>query len=336
VVSHYYFDPGTGVADPIINLVVNILSFAAFIAFIVGVALVFEKANSQWWKALIPFYQEWTVKKIAKAPSSWYWTWLGTFVSSYILWAVFLVIMMVESVLFWRTPSNAAIITWVLIVLLAAGLLIASYIFHYLILHKFSKGFGRGGWFALGLLFLRPIFWLILALDKSVYRPDLIPNPAGTAVPVPGVGVQNAENNAALPGQNPFAYPNAGQPVYANAPGMPPAPVQYDHFGQPIQPPGQTTYPAQYTQQGYVQQGAQMAQPVQPQQFNAFGQPISTPTHPGYAAVSPATEPKRLSRLAIVGIILLILVPILACCVIMMFFSETAMLAPSYFESNLF
>ncbi len=49
-----------------------------------------------------------------------------------------------------------------------------------------SKSFGHGGGFAVGLIFLTPIFWLILAFGSSTYTgPAAAPGGAASAPPPP-------------------------------------------------------------------------------------------------------------------------------------------------------
>ncbi|AIO18800.1 hypothetical protein KQ51_00920 [Candidatus Izimaplasma bacterium HR1] len=47
---------------------------------------------------------------------------------------------------------------------------VVNVIFAFVLLFKIAENFGKGGGFALGLIFLSPIFWAILAFDDSVFQ----------------------------------------------------------------------------------------------------------------------------------------------------------------------
>lgn len=47
---------------------------------------------------------------------------------------------------------------------------IANVIFAFILIFKIAEKFGKGGGFALGMIFLAPIFWGILAFDDSTYQ----------------------------------------------------------------------------------------------------------------------------------------------------------------------
>jgi len=211
--------------------------YSVLIILLIGVALVFEKAGEKWWKALIPFYCEWTEAKLAGAPTSWYWILVASFVAGgFVSIVAFILFSIGEAVSSAGGSGTGAMVASLFVGFMGFVLFVPGYIFYGRILYKLSQRFGKGLGFALGLLFLAPIFWMILALDDSRYQADSL------------------------------------------ARGM--APQNYPGY-----------------QGGYQQGGYQNYQ--------------------HYPPVPSAQEaPKKLSRGAVVGFVLLILIPIFTCCVL--------------------
>ena len=118
---------------------------AVVVLYILAYWMIFRKAGEAGWKALIPFY--------------------GTYI---------------EYKLFW---NNRMFVLWLIMALIAASFRFVSgpgamaaqlayfgvSVMHILISVKMSCSFGHGVGYALGLIFLTPIFLLILAFDESVY-----------------------------------------------------------------------------------------------------------------------------------------------------------------------
>ncbi len=121
--------------------------FLVAIAVMVVVALwkIFEKSGEQGWKSLIPVYSSYLIYKIAWDRRAFWITMLLGLLSS-----VLMGIPMIG-------PALGVIGA------LLAGLL------EVVCTVKLAKAFEHGGWFALGLILLSPIFILILAFDKSEY-----------------------------------------------------------------------------------------------------------------------------------------------------------------------
>ncbi len=104
---------------------------------------IFTKAGEDGWKCLIPFYNQYV---------RFGFTWDTTY-----FWVV-LAIAVVGS-----------IITALEIPVIGSLLSIASAVINIISLHKLSKAFGHDVGFTLGLIFLNPIFILILAFGGSEY-----------------------------------------------------------------------------------------------------------------------------------------------------------------------
>lgn len=110
--------------------------------------MIFTKAGEAGWKALIPIYSSYLVYKIAWN-TAWFWLVLVSGIVSSFL----------------RTQSDNGPL-----MILGQGLIIATTVIGCINYYKLSKSFGHGIGFTLGLIFLNPIFLLILGLDSSGYE----------------------------------------------------------------------------------------------------------------------------------------------------------------------
>lgn len=111
---------------------------------------IFKKAGEKGWKALIPVYNSYIIYKI-----SW---------KTSMFW-IMLILDIVYAVL---AGINVSAQSGVLAFLMYA-VYIAVLVIGIISIHKLSKAFGHGVGFTLGLIFLSPIFILILAFGGSQY-----------------------------------------------------------------------------------------------------------------------------------------------------------------------
>ncbi len=132
---------GFGAAMSVYAIVVLVLLVLQIVAY----WKIFEKAGEQGWKSLIPIYSEYILYKIAWDAKP-IWILLGLFVLNLLLCWI---------------PVVGVILSFI-ISILAVVIEILLYV-------KLSKAFGHGGGFAAGLIFLSPIFILILGFDSSEY-----------------------------------------------------------------------------------------------------------------------------------------------------------------------
>ena len=131
---------------------------AAFLLISLAVALfmivvqwrLFKKAGDSGWKCLIPVYNIYTFYKLFWAPR-WFW----------ITFLLGLATTMTGAML---TPETA-----VLMSIVSCVAAIGSGIIGIVSCVKLSRSFGQGGAFAVGLIFLAPIFQAILAFGKFEY-----------------------------------------------------------------------------------------------------------------------------------------------------------------------
>lgn len=111
---------------------------------------IFKKAGEKGWKALIPVYNSYIIYKI-----SW---------KTSMFW-IMLILDIVYAVL---AGINVSAQSGVLAFLMYAVYIVVLVI-GIISIHKLSKAFGHGVGFTLGLIFLSPIFILILAFGGSQY-----------------------------------------------------------------------------------------------------------------------------------------------------------------------
>ena len=112
---------------------------------------IFTKAGEAGWKSIIPVYSDYISYKIAWQPSYF--------------WLVF-VLGIITSVANGRADPNGTNTTILLIVSLIRIILAIISILYCI---KLSRAFGHGIGFAIGLIFLQPIFMLILGFGNDPY-----------------------------------------------------------------------------------------------------------------------------------------------------------------------
>lgn len=112
---------------------------------------IFTKAGEAGWKSIIPVYSDYISYKIAWQPSYF--------------WLVF-VLGIITSVANGMADSNETNTTILLIVSLIRIILAIISILYCI---KLSRAFGHGIGFAIGLIFLQPIFMLILGFGNDPY-----------------------------------------------------------------------------------------------------------------------------------------------------------------------
>ena len=107
---------------------------------------IFTKAGQPGWKSIIPIYNQYTQFRISWKIPYMYWVWLVCMVAGVIL---------------------GSINGWIAYVGGAASL--AATIIGVIATVKLSKAYGHGVGFAIGLIFLGPIFMMILGFGSSQY-----------------------------------------------------------------------------------------------------------------------------------------------------------------------
>ena len=121
-----------------------------------------RKARDNPWKILIPFYGQYCLYRIASAGGVFWGTIVVSILSSVISNNVLLNIRRNTS--FMERPDT----TPLMIILIITGLIIL--IMQAYFAYKLAASFGKGKVFAIGLLFLFPIFGMILGCGNAVYN----------------------------------------------------------------------------------------------------------------------------------------------------------------------
>ena len=112
---------------------------------------IFQKAGEAGWKSIIPIYSGYVSYRIA-----W---------STGIFWLQLIVGFAANFVDNITTAENAGMA----MLLLLAALRVVLAVICILYCMKLAKAFGKGGGFAIGLIFLQPIFMLILGFGSAQY-----------------------------------------------------------------------------------------------------------------------------------------------------------------------
>lgn len=124
-----------------------VIGIIYYILMIIAQWKIFTKAGEKGWKSIIPFLNGYVLYKIAWKPMM-FWITLALSVVLSICSAI-------------QDSTVAMVISFIVsIAVLVIGIIQYS---------KLSKAFGHGVGFTLGLLFLNPIFMLILGLGSSQY-----------------------------------------------------------------------------------------------------------------------------------------------------------------------
>ena len=139
------------------------IAFAWWLLQIIANWRIFTKAGEDGWKSIIPIYGDYISYKIAWQPAYFWLT---------------LVLGIVSSCLQETLETNDSLMISMIIVLIKIILAIISIMYSV----KLARAFGRGTGFAIGLIFLQPIFMLILGFGDDRYISIYVKIP-GTYVP---------------------------------------------------------------------------------------------------------------------------------------------------------
>ena len=138
----------------------GIYLIVAFIWWLLQIAAnwrIFTKAGEAGWKSIIPVYSDYISYRIAWQPSYFWLTLILGIVASG-----------VSAAATSGDGTNTTILLVVSLIRLIMAIISIMYSF------KLAKAFGRGTGFALGLIFLQPIFLLILGFgNDSYYGPEI-------------------------------------------------------------------------------------------------------------------------------------------------------------------
>ncbi len=148
-------------------LVVVYLVLIGFLVLqIVGCWKLFEKAGQPGWKALIPVYADYILYGIAWKKSM-FWAVLGIGLGISLVSGVTGALSGLMMELSMGYGAGVVIAILGIVLSLAGGVAVAALEIVFAV--KLSRAFGHGGGFAVGLILLPPVFYLILGIGKSQY-----------------------------------------------------------------------------------------------------------------------------------------------------------------------
>lgn len=144
-----------------------IITLVYYVLMVIADWKIFVKAGEKGWKALIPIYNTYIMFKIVDM-QNWFWGLLAVSIigsiilslNGYDLTAVTAEQIEARNVAM-NNPVNLITALVMAVVSIWATILYAI---------RTAKVFGKSGLFAVGLLFLTPIFWFILAFGKAKYN----------------------------------------------------------------------------------------------------------------------------------------------------------------------
>ena len=130
------------------------IAFAWWLLQIIANWRIFTKAGEAGWKSIIPIYGDYISYIIAWQPAYFWLTFILGIVSSYLQGTL---------------ETGESLTVYMLVILIKIILVVISIMYSI----KLARAFGRGTGFAIGLIFLQPIFMLILGFgDDRYYGPD--------------------------------------------------------------------------------------------------------------------------------------------------------------------
>ena len=148
------------------------LAFAVvfYIVTVIATWKIFKKAGEPGWKCLIPIYNYYIMYKIV-GMKNWFWWMLVITICASIMFAVdgYNPYVMTEAQIA-SFDYGTHPMTLIATIILCVVAIYVSIIYAW----RTSKAFGHGAGYFIGLLFLQPIFWLILGFDSSKYDKKIL------------------------------------------------------------------------------------------------------------------------------------------------------------------
>lgn len=136
--------------------------FALIAVMIVGLWKIFTKAGEEGWKSLIPFYNGYIIiTKVARKSAMYFW---GPILGLIAIISAFVIL--IGSAGRYGRISNS---TGVILGLLTAAFYIGLFVIGIIVNLAIAKNFGQSAGFAVGLILLPFIFYLILAFGDSKF-----------------------------------------------------------------------------------------------------------------------------------------------------------------------
>lgn len=177
---HYDYLPETHAGGGIIPLLfigiwmVSMLLVIGLVAMqLISRWFIFKKMGMPGWKGIIPFYSNYQLFRTVWSTKA-FWAYIigmGVYYALYMVVYVFSVMSMVLTGM--KTAKALPVVLIVMaavMILLSVAFLVYALVIMFKLNNRLAKAFGKSTGFAVGLTLLEPIFGMILAFDKSVYR----------------------------------------------------------------------------------------------------------------------------------------------------------------------
>ena len=151
----------------------SLIQLALYVLLIASMCKIFQKANEEWWKALIPFYGNYVEFKIA-GKRKLFWVQLIVSIVSVVIGSILIIASLAgiidtsfnsgrDSI---RATESVHILMFFLGILI---MIVPSFIINAIKCVGLARSFGLSGGFAAGLILLPYVFYPILAFGKSQY-----------------------------------------------------------------------------------------------------------------------------------------------------------------------
>ena len=144
---------------------IGIATLVIYILFIIAGWRIFKKAGEPGWKILIPIYNIYIMYKIVRM-KTWFWYLIMVSVLCAIVFAVYgynPYSMTDEELINYDYSANLGVT--IMLIFYSIVNIVASVIFAY----RLSKVFGHGWGYAIGILLIPEVFWLILGYGNDKY-----------------------------------------------------------------------------------------------------------------------------------------------------------------------
>ena len=255
--------------------VANLISFAIRILMIIGLWLMFDKAGENGWGSIIPFYRGYLMFKTAGI-KNWFWANLAASLVYGICLTVSLIYFIAYGIIaaFGGRDQMDDSVTGFMAILFLLGCIAGLLCFILAIYRgiKMSQAFNLGGGWAVGIILLPWLFYMIMGCSKNIHHRNY-PN----GVPKPGAGGQPGMNNQPGYQQNPYQQNPYSQNTYAQN--------QYQQSQYQQNPYQQNAYQNNYYAQNTAQ--ADQAAPLNPYANNPYMQNQTAQAQPSQPSQSP-------------------------------------------------
>ena len=160
-------------SNSIITVFNNLIRIALYVLMIVSMCKIFQKANEEWWKAIIPFYGTYVEYRIA-GKKKLFWVQLIVSTVSVIIGFILIIAsltgMITTSFNSGRDSIRATDGVYILMLFSAMLIIIVpTFVINAIKCVGLARSFGLSGGFAAGLILLPYVFYPILAFGKSQY-----------------------------------------------------------------------------------------------------------------------------------------------------------------------